>query len=272
MRVNMEPNTKQVSEAFSKQSVVFDQLYKENKLSEYLRSKFREEVLSHLKPNSSILELNCGTGMDAIYFAEKGHTILATDNAPGMLVELNRKIQATVFEKNITTLRCSFHDIDTIKNKKFDHIISNFGGLNCTDNLKDVLQKFEPLLNNHGKVTLMIMPKVCPWEIIMLFKGKFKTAFRRFKKSTPAHIEGVNFFCYYYNPGYVKKVLKNDFKILSLNGVFITVPPEFYQNFVERYPKLFLILSKIDSKISKFFPFTHCCDHYLITLEKTKTG
>lgn len=266
----MENNSGHVSEAFSKQSPVFDQLNAENKLSVYLRSVYRQEVLQRLKPNGSVLELNCGTGLDAVYFAEKGYTILATDNAPGMLKQLDSKIIEKGLQKQIETLRCSFHDIDSIKNKKFDHIISNFGGLNCTDDLQDVLKKFSALLNDNGKVTLMIMPKVCPWELIMLFKGKFKTAFRRFKKNTPAHIEGVQFACYYYNPNYVSNALKKEFDVLTLKGVCITVPPEFYQGFVERYPKLFSFLSRIDKRISGIFPFTYCCDHYMITLQRKR--
>ncbi len=270
--MTMEQNFSNVSQAFSKQSVVFDTLYKENKLSEYLRSKFRDEVISHLKPASSILELNCGTGMDAVFFANKGHRILAIDNAPGMLAQLDQKISEKNLGEHIETFRCSFHDIQSFQPRKFDHILSNFGGLNCTDDLRDVLLQFSDLLNASGKVTLMVMPKVCPWELIMVFKGKFKTAFRRFRRKTPAHIEGVHFLCYYYNPNYILKALKQDFELVSLNGVFITVPPEFYENFVERYPRLFRILSAIDRKISKFFPFTYCCDHYMITLRKKEKG
>lgn len=264
----MDPNFSNVSDAFSNQSGIFDKLYRENKLSEYLRDQFRTEVISQLKPASQILELNCGTGMDAVYFAEKGHTLLATDNAPGMLAQLDQKINEKELHKNIETLRCSFHNIDAIKDRKFDHIVSNFGGLNCTDNLKDVLGKLAPLLTDSGKVTLVIMPKISPWELLVAFKGKFKTAFRRFRKKTPAHIEGVHFFCYYYNPGYVIRALRQEFDVVTLKGIFITVPPEFYENFVERYPKLFSFLCRVDKRISRFFPFTHCCDHYMITLQK----
>lgn len=264
----MSSNPDNVSQAFSRQSQIFDTLYKENKLSEYLRSKFRTEVLSQLRPGSRILEINCGTGMDAIYFARQGHSVLATDNAPGMLAQLDQKLAENGLDGQIHTQRCSFHDLNSLRPQTFDHIISNFGGLNCTDRLDEVLRQMAPLLNPSGKITLMIMPKVTPWELILLFKGKFKTAFRRFKKSTPAHIEGVHFLCYYYNPGYVLRTLKKEFRLLTLKGIFITVPPEFYENFVERYPRLFKILSAVDQSICRFFPFTHCCDHYLITLEK----
>lgn len=268
----MTTNTRQVSEAFSKQSGIFDDLYQENKLSEYLRSLFRQEVLSHLKPGSEILELNCGTGLDALLFAEKGHHVLATDNAPGMLAQLEKKLGSHPDEASVEPLRCSFHELQRLRGRTFDHIVSNFGGLNCTDRLDKVLEQFSALLKPGGKVTLMIMPKICPWELIMMFKGKFRTAFRRFGNGTPAKVEGVSFMCYYYDPSYVKRVLKKEFKTLSLKGIFITVPPEFYQNFVERYPKWFKVLTRIDAAISRTFPFTYCCDHYLITLEKKQAG
>lgn len=268
----MSANGVKVSEAFSKQSAVFDGLYRENRLSEYLRAQFRNEIIQHLKPQSRILELNCGTGMDALWLAQRGHHILATDNAQGMIDRLTEKLESTATEGRIEAQRLSYHQLDRLPaGQKFDHIISNFGGLNCTDDLADVLRQFSGLLNEGGKVTLMIMPRVCPWELLMAFKGKFRTAFRRFRKKTPAHIEGVHFLCYYYNPRYVIKSLQHDFKVVTLKGVFITVPPEFYQNFVERYPRLFRLLSSIDAKISRLYPFTQWCDHYLITLEKTTT-
>jgi ubiquinone/menaquinone biosynthesis C-methylase UbiE len=265
----MSTNAQYVSKAFSKQSKVFDTLNRENKISEYLRNQFRQEVLSHLKPASEILELNCGTGLDAVFFAQHGHKILANDNAEGMLAQLKEKIAMNSFEKQIEIFDCSFHEIRKIENIKFDHIISNFGGLNCTGNLDEVLQQFSPLLKPGGKVTLMIMPKICPWELALVFKGKFKTAFRRMKKKALANVEGVQFYCYYYSPAYVQRVLKKDFSTVSLKGICVTVPPEFMKGFVEHRPRTFEKLKSIDNSIGGIFPFTYCCDHFLITLEKT---
>jgi hypothetical protein len=50
--------------------------------------------------------------------------------------------------------------------------------------------------------------------------------------------------------------------------VSVFVPPEFYSNFVERYPRLFSLLRKLESAVGAYFPFNRCCDHYLITLQK----
>lgn len=265
----MSSNVQQVSQAFSTQSKVFDDLNEKNKISIYLREMFRKEVLSYLKEGSEILELNCGTGLDAVFFAQRGHNILANDNAPGMLEQLKLKIQKYSLQEKIKTLHCSFHDLKQINNKQFDHIISNFGGLNCTDRLDEVLSQFNSLLKPGGKVTLMIMPRVCPWELLMALKGRFRLAFRRLPKKALARVEGVEFYCYYYSPSYVKRALKN-FRTLKLKGVCVTVPPEFLHNFVERNPNTFERLKALDKKISGTFPFTNWCDHFLITLEKKK--
>jgi ubiquinone/menaquinone biosynthesis C-methylase UbiE len=40
---------------------------------------YAEEINGQLQAKSTILELGCGEGNDSIYFAEQGHTILATD-------------------------------------------------------------------------------------------------------------------------------------------------------------------------------------------------
>lgn len=266
----MNVNDELVSKAFSSQSEYFDELDKENKLTAHLRDVYRAEIDSRIKPNSNILELNCGTGIDSIYFANKGHYLMATDNAKDMLTKLQTKIKSLDLNKQIVTQLCSFTELNKLGDQKFDYIISNFGGLNCTKDLNLVLAAFKNHLVNNGKVTLVIMPKISPWELVMALKGKFKTAFRRFKKNTQAHIEGVHFSVYYYNPSYIINALKKDFDLVTLKGIYFAVPPEFYQNFVERYPKLYKLLKKIECKLSNLPPFNFCCDHYLITLQLKK--
>lgn len=264
----MNNNDKLVSEAFSNQSEVFDRLDRENKLTEHLRGIYRAEIMKQAAPGSRMLELNCGTGVDTLYFADQGFHLLSTDNAPGMLAQLERKVKQQHLEDKVSTQRCSFSELDQLGRQRFDYIISNFGGLNCTDNLRQVLLQFKDRLEDKGRVTLVIMPRISPWELVMAFKGKFGTAFRRFRRHTPAHVEGVYFSVYYYNPAYVIKALKADFDVLTVKGIYFAVPPEFYQRFVERYPKMYRFLKGVERRLGNWFPFNVCCDHYLITLQK----
>ena len=267
----MEKSEPLVGLAFSNQSVCFDHLDKANKLTAHLRGVYRQELLREAAAGAKILEINCGTGIDSLYFANLGYQLHAIDIARGMTEQLNAKIKQHQRQGNclkLTTQQLSYESLSGLGNRRFDYIISNFGGLNCTGDLKEVLQQFSAHLTETGKVTLVIMPKVSPWELLMVFKGKFKTAFRRFIKRPTAHIEGVHFPVFYYPPSYVIKAMKLQYKVLSLRGIYFAVPPEFYAGFVERYPRLFGMLQKIEKRLADKYPFNRWCDHYLITLQR----
>ena len=258
-----------VSDAFSRQSRIFDDIYENNSTTVWMRDKVRKEVLKYIKPGSNLLELNCGTGIDSLFFAKSGFQVLATDNAPGMLAQLDSKIEKYGLKEKIRTGRYSFNELEQLRGQQFDYIFSNFSGLNCTEDLGKVLRDVDPILKSGGHFTFVIMPKTCPWELIMMLKGDFKMARRRYKKNgTSAHIEGVYFTCYYYNPSFVLKELAGKFKLRSLKGLAAFVPPPFIEDFPEKHPAAFSILEGIENRLSSTWPFNQWCDQYAITMQK----
>jgi len=108
---------------------------------------------------------------------------------------------------------------------------------------------------------------------LMLFKGYFKTAVRRFtKKGSLAHLEGVHFQCYYYTPSYVLKHIKSGYQLKSLKGLCITIPPPFIEGFIDKHPKLFAMLQSLENKLWTKAPYNRWCDHYIITMQKPYNG
>jgi hypothetical protein len=106
--------------------------------------------------------------------------------------------------------------------------------------------------------------------LLMLFKGYFKTAFRRFSRNgASSHVEGVYFKSYYYPPGYIIKHAGKNFSLLSLKGLSVVVPPPFIEKFREKHPKLFRSLEWLENEIYDKAPFNRWCDHYMITMQKS---
>ena len=92
-------NERLAADAFSKQSFVFDEIYSNHTIINYKRERVRNHVLNFLPQRSNILELNSGTGEDAIFFAKLGHRVNATDISIGMQNVLREKIEKNKFTR-----------------------------------------------------------------------------------------------------------------------------------------------------------------------------
>ncbi|MDO6596406.1 class I SAM-dependent methyltransferase [Oceanihabitans sp. 2_MG-2023] len=220
----------------------------------------------HSEKNLSILEINCGTGEDAIQFAKLDHEVHATDISEGMINVAKAKTKL----KNITF---TVQDINTITEqtftKKFDIIFSNFGGLNCLSKiqLEDFFNTANTLLNPNGKLILVLMPKQCIWEqIYFSLKGDFKKAKRRnTDKSVDANVDGIFVKTWYYNPKDILSLTSTLFKKEKIKPIGITIPPSYLENSILAKNPLLSIFKSIDSVITGEF-WAKYADHFYIEL------
>jgi len=257
-----------VAEAFTRQSSNYDQYEEGNHILKWMRQQVRNHALEFLKPGDKILELNSGTGIDADFFAEKGFTIHCTDLSDGMVEQMKNKFSSGKYSDKITIQQCSFTELNKIGDKKFDFIFSNFGGLNCISDLRESTKFYPSLLNKNGRVCLVILPPICPWELIQLFRGKFKYAFRRLKRNgTMANVEGIKFQTYYFSASNVMKALGRDFKLLKLESLALFTPIPQMEKIPKKFSGLTRLLNKMDEKISGIFPFNRIGDHIIVTAE-----
>ena len=269
--VDINLNESLASTAFTQQANKFDKLYSDNLIIQYKRKRVRDHLSKFVFPGQNILELNSGTGEDAIWFAQQNCHVLATDISVGMIEVLQQKVKDGHLEKLINSEICSFTALENLKNQgPYDLIFSNFAGLNCTGELDKVLASFTGLLKPKGIVTLVILPKFCLWEFLLIFKSKLQTATRRIfsKNGVKARVEQTNFTCWYYNPAYVMKHLKKDFDLLDIEGLCTIVPPSYIENFPEKFPKLFSSLCKIENSWKNKWPWKYIGDYYIISLRK----
>src|SRR5450631_502091 len=111
-----QSNEKLVQTAFNSQSIIFDELYAGNEIIRYKRIRVRQHLMKYLSPASDILELNAGTGEDAIFLARLGHRVHATDISPGMQLKLSEKLNRESPAVNISQELCSFTALDRLQN------------------------------------------------------------------------------------------------------------------------------------------------------------
>jgi ubiquinone/menaquinone biosynthesis C-methylase UbiE len=257
-----------IDKGFSSIYDEYEKLSEENDIDIARRNCIRNHVNHYLKPNHKILEINAGSGIDAVYFAQNGNPVLATDIASESEKYICSKIKAL----GLTNLRfqnCSFTALQNIKPEKFDHIFSNFGGLNCIDDLSSVFNQFDTLLNPNGFVTLVIMPPYYPWEMITLLKGN-KNAFRRFNKNgVLANINGHSIKTFYHSPKRVKIALGNNFKHIKTRNIGTFYPSNHFAS-LQKHKYSIAKLLKFDNWINgSFFMIKGVGDYFIITFQKT---
>ena len=236
-----------------------------------MRQKVRLHVLANLHPGDHVLELNAGTGADAAYFAGLGYRVCATDIAPGMLVEIENKIAGLGLADKMTVQQCSYDSLVKVQGGPFEYVFSNMGGLNCAADLARVARSIETILAPGGRVTCVIMPPVCLWELAQALRGDFRTAMRRLRPGGRlASVEGVQFTTWYYPPGQVSRAFGDGYRKLWLAGLSVFTPPADHKAFPNHHPRLYRWLRAMDDRLADRWPFQHWGDFYILTLEKIR--
>jgi ubiquinone/menaquinone biosynthesis C-methylase UbiE len=232
---------------------------------------YLEKILPTL-PSKNILEVNCGTGEDAIFLARHGCKVMATDVSKKMIAVATGKITAAGLKESITCLELDLTALTTIETKeRYGAILSNFGGLNCVDpfQLKNFIDKASEFLLPGGRLVLVLMSKFCSWETLYyISKLKAKKAFRRLtNKPVRAAVEKSEFNIWYYNPSHIKKLASHQFACIHIQPIGITVPPSYMNHTFSNHQKTLKKLDAIENKLNKFKVLSNFSDHYLIDLK-----
>ncbi len=100
-----------IAEAFSRTAEKYDAFAEDHPHLTRMRSKVYAHICPRAAPPARILELNAGTGTDAVQLARRGYRLHATDIAPGMLQRLEDKIAQMGLDEQVTLQQCSFTDL-----------------------------------------------------------------------------------------------------------------------------------------------------------------
>jgi ubiquinone/menaquinone biosynthesis C-methylase UbiE len=266
-----QPSLERIAEAFSRTAEKYDSFAEDHPHLTRMRNKVYSHVMRHIPSGARILELNAGTGTDAVQLALRGYKVHATDIAPGMLNRLREKVDTLGLHDHITLEERSFLSLENVQGAPFDAVFSDLGGLNCVPDLTSVIQQLPKILKIGGVVTWVLMPHICLWEMAEVFRGNVSLAFRRFSRgSVRANLEGLNFDVYYFSPRKVIEWFGKDFKLLALEGLSVLTPTAESKNFAKWHPSLYRALSWLDDKFSTHRPWYGWGDFYILTMKYKK--
>jgi hypothetical protein len=125
----------------------------------------------------------------------------------------------------------------------YDLILSNFGVLNCVEDLSGLRESLAGAVRPGGHLAICLMGRFCLWETAYyLVRGKWRKAVRRWFGSTTA-LAGLR--VYYPTAQEVRQALAPAFELYKDAGIGICVPP----SFVPPLPgRLVSVFSRIDRR------------------------
>lgn len=237
--------------------------------------RYLEEITPELN-GLEILELTCGTGEDADLFGDRGFNIIATDLSEEMLKITQQKVQQYSLQHKISSYYIDLDTFDeTVFNKKFDLIFSNFSGINCISpgGMQKLLKKLPSILAPGGRIVAVVMPKRCLWETIhFMMRFQFSKAFRRWTNKGVQNDPDIAAKTWYYQPRLIAKWARASFRVVRTMPVGIVVPPGYLERFFMRRKRTLFKLYSLEKKLSHFSFLSGFSDHYIIDLQLKSVG
>ena len=258
--------------AFDGIAADYDTLFTFSAIGRTQRNVVWKRAAAAFAPGDRVLELNCGTGEDAMFLARRGLEVTACDASVQMIeqakVRKNRQAPWAAVD---------FHVLPTERlyelpaQPLFDGVFSNFSGLNCVADLGAVACELAIRLRPQAKLLLCLSTRFCLWEILRYtVRGDFQKARRRWSGAAPVSLNACTFPVYYPTIRELRRSFAPSFRLRSVTGIGIAVPPSYLEKWIGEHPRLLAAMKCFDAVVCDLPGFRVIGDHMLLSLEKVQ--
>jgi SAM-dependent methyltransferase len=267
-RVLMGKSLQPQPAAFDSMAEGYDAKFTASALGRVLRPMVWDRFAACFAPGSSLLELGCGTGEDAIHLAKLGHRILATDASPQMVDRARRKTEAAGVADRIRFQVVPMESLSAVLGSEvFDGVYSNFGAVNCAPDLAALAGELAPRLAPNAPLVWVIMGRCVPWEMgWYLMRGDARRAFRRFRR---AGSEWRGLTIHYPTPGHCARLLDPYFVVNVARPLGVILPPSYAAGWLERAPRVHAWLSRLERALFERARGAGLGDHYVLEARRS---
>jgi len=251
----------------------YDDMFTSSKIGKAQRESVWRELARVFHGGDRVLEIGCGTGVDACFLAERAVRVVACDSSPQMIDVATRRVYENELQQLVQPTLLRAEDIATLPaDSLFDGAFSNFGAINCIEDedLKSFSRILYERLKPGAKLLLCVLNACCAWEIVWyLTRGQPRKAFRRTRSGNTARIlGGTPVRVDYPTARSLERTFGPEFRLKSLKGVGILVPPSYLEGFAIRFPRLLRLAIQADSKFKGCAVLCELGDHILLEFER----
>ncbi|WP_244754178.1 class I SAM-dependent methyltransferase [Rhodanobacter sp. B2A1Ga4] len=255
--------------AFDSVAADYDGPLGNNELIQRMRLILWDTVHSTVPPGARLLDLGCGTGIDALEFARRGFHVVATDWSPLMVERTRARAAAAAMQSRVTVAHLGIQQLARLDDE-FDGIYSNFGPLNCVPDLGAVATECARLLRPGGTLVFSVMGRICPWELgHYALRGRFKRAgVRAARGATAVGMNRHTIWTCYYLPREFYRAFSGQFSLQGYRALGLFLPPPYLVDYYRRRRRWCERLGRLDDRLGALPLLRDMGDHFLIVLRR----
>ena len=268
---NLPTQLRETQEAFDSVAADYDGPRGNNALIQDMRVEMWRWLDQTFAPGTRLLDLGCGTGLDAVRMAHCGHHVVATDWSTEMVVRTAARARAEAVADRVEALTVGAHELERLEGSgTFDGAYSNLGPLNCVPDLTAVSRACARLLGPAGMLVFTVIGRVCPWEILhYLRRCRWSRIKVRFASNVvPVSLNRHTVWTRYYSPREFFSAFEREFALIHHRGLCIFAPPPYLDAVRDRHPRAYQRLWRIDRRIAGWPLLRSMGDHFLIVMKK----
>ncbi|HLJ68339.1 MAG TPA: class I SAM-dependent methyltransferase [Chloroflexota bacterium] len=259
----------QTAAAFDAVAGQYDGPLGNNALVQELRWYLWTEVSARVPAPATLLDLGCGTGLDADHFAGRGYKVVAVDPSAGMVARAGRRVETSghadrVEVRELPSGRFRLPDVQV------ECVYTNLGAINCVDDLPTAAAELRRVLRPGGMLIASVIGRVCPWEIAYhaarLDGGRIAIRFARGQVPVPL-ASGV-VWTRYHTPRQFRDALEHHFEAVYWRGLGILLPPPYLIGIQRRAPRVCSRLASVDRRVGGLPLLRSLGDHFLMVLHR----
>ncbi|OOG56923.1 SAM-dependent methyltransferase [Rhodanobacter sp. C03] len=255
--------------AFDSVAADYDGPRGNNELIQRMRVTLWDTVHSAVSAGGRLLDLGCGTGIDALEFARRGFHVVASDWSPQMVERTQARVAAAGLQSRVTAVHLGVQQLEELEGE-FDAIYSNFGPLNCAPDLGAVAAECARLLRPGGSLVFSVMGRICPWELgHYALRGRFKRAgVRAARGATAVGMNRHTIWTYYYLPREFYRAFAEHFSLQSYRALSLFLPPPYLVDYYRRRRNWCERLGRLDDRMGGLPLLRDMGDHFLIVMRR----
>ncbi len=265
-------NSSPTARGFDALAPNYDEAFGANPVGQWMRQRTWQRMDCSFTPGSHILEVGCGTGIDLVRLASRGHRVTAIDISPAMASTARTKAAEAGLLSRVEVL-CGDLSSGPVpellaRQAPYEGLLSNFGALNCVEDLARLAGRLHGLLKPGAPFIACLMTRPCPWEVawflLTLRPGK---AFRRhLHNGIDVFIDNNAVRTFYDSADGYARVFSDHFEVNRSMALGVTVPPPYLEMLARRMPWFFRLTTATENRLAHIRPFSRAGDHTLIEM------